>query len=156
MSAARAAAAEFSRLLTVAAIRPGGESLSLEATEGERAALARRLGVEGVRSLTARLAVAPKAKGAVEVRGRVRASLDRTCVVSLEPLVEEIDAPFAILFRPEGSEEPELAIDADAEDEEPYRGGVIDLGEAVSQTLALALDPWPRAEGAALPEKPTG
>lgn len=156
MSAAPAATPEFSRPITVAAIRPDGESLALEATEGERAALARRLGVEGVRSLAADLRVAPKAKGAVAVRGRVRARLHRSCVVSLEPLVEEIDAPFAILFRPEGSDEAELALDADAEDEEPYRGGVIDLGEAVAQTLALALDPWPRAAGAALPEQPPG
>lgn len=142
---------EFSRRVAVAALRPGGERVLLEASAAECAALARRLGIEGVRSLTAELTVAPKARGDVAVRGRVRALLDRTCVVTLEPLEEEIDAPLAILFRPEGEVAAEVSLDAGEEDEEPYAGGAIDLGEAVAQTLALALDPWPRAPGAALP-----
>ena len=154
MSAVPPGAPEFSRRVTVAALRPGGEALSLEATEAERAALARRLGIEGVRSLSADLVLTPKAKGTVSVRGRMRATLDRSCVVTLEPLVEEIDAPIAVLFRP-GSDGAEIALDAEAEDEEPYHGAAIDVGEAVAQTLALALDPWPRAAGASLPDGQT-
>jgi uncharacterized metal-binding protein YceD (DUF177 family) len=154
MSRTGPAAPEFSRRLAVAALREGGERLALEATAEERAALARRFGIEGVRSLTAALTVTPKAKGAVAVRGRVQALLDRTCVVTLEPLEEEIDAPLAILFRPEGAEGRELSLEAGGEDEEPYHGGAIDLGEAVAQTLALALDPWPRAAAAAAGQGP--
>jgi hypothetical protein len=30
----------------------------------------------------------------------------------------------------------------------PIEGGSIDLGEAVAETMALALDPYPRAPGA--------
>jgi hypothetical protein len=34
--------------------------------------------------------------------------------------------------------------------------GEIDLGEAVAQQLAVALDPYPRAPGAAWPQADTG
>ena len=37
---------------------------------------------------------------------------------------------------------------------EPVGPQGIDLGEAVAQQLAIALDPYPRAPGAALPEEP--
>ena len=33
----------------------------------------------------------------------------------------------------------------------PYAGGAADLGEATVEQLALALDPFPRKPGAALP-----
>jgi hypothetical protein len=33
---------------------------------------------------------------------------------------------------------------------EPFEGDAIDIGEAVAQQLALALDPYPRAPGASL------
>ena len=42
-------------------------------------------------------------------------------------------------------------LDLEAEDEIPYEGTSIDLGEAASEQLALALDPFPRKPGAELP-----
>lgn len=165
-----AVAPEFSRPVTVATIRPGGETLTLSPTEAEAAALARRLGVEAVRGLVAEVTVKARGKGVVSARGRLRARLDRLCVVSLAPLEEAIDERFTVLFRPEAESEAgagadhgpgkvaaaEVALDAEADDEEPYAGGVIDIGEHVAQTLALVLDPWPRAEGASLPPQEEG
>jgi hypothetical protein len=165
-----AVAPEFSRPVTVATIRPGGETLTLSPTEAEAAALARRLGVEAVRGLVAEVTVKARGKGVVSARGRLRARLDRLCVVSLAPLEEAIDERFTVLFRPEAEAESgagadrgpgkvaaaEVALDAEADDEEPYAGGVIDIGEHVAQTLALVLDPWPRAEGASLPPQEEG
>jgi uncharacterized metal-binding protein YceD (DUF177 family) len=149
------AAPEFSRPVAVATLRQDSESLTLTATADEEAALARRLGVEGVRGLAAEVTLTPRGKGVVKARGHVRATLDRLCVVSLVPLEEAIDERFTVLFRPEAATEAEVALDPDTDDEEPYAQGVIDLGEHVAQTLALALDPWPRAPGArlALPEE---
>jgi hypothetical protein len=148
---------EFSRPVAVAALRQGGEVITLTATAAEAAALAARFGIDGVRSLTATLRLIPKAKGEVSVRGHVRALLDRRCVVSLDPIEEAIDEPIAVLFRPATATEQDVALHVDREeDEEPYAGGDIDLGEHVAQTLALALDPWPRAPGASLPPELSG
>ncbi len=143
---------EFSRPVLVATIRPDGEEVTLTATEPEQAALARRLGVERVSGLEAELRLRPRGKGVVAVRGRLRARLGRLCVVSLEPLEEVIDERFAVIFHPEGTAPGEVELDAEAEDEEPYEGNTIDLGEQVAQTLALVMDPWPRAPGAELPK----
>jgi uncharacterized metal-binding protein YceD (DUF177 family) len=153
-----AIASEFPRPVTVATLRPGGELLTLAPTEAEAAALARRLGVEGVRDLVAEVSVKARGKGVVAVRGRLRATLDRLCVVSLAPIEEAIDERISVLFRPAvaAGEEAEVALDAESDDEEPYEGGVIDIGEQVAQTLALVLDPWPRAPGASLPPLPEG
>jgi hypothetical protein len=154
------AVVEFSRPVTVAALRQGAETVTLAATAEEEAALARRLGVEGVRKLAAEVTLTPRGKGVVRARGRLTATLDRLCVVTLAPLEEAIDERFTVVFRPDAGrpeqgrgaagQEDEVALDPDADDEEPYAGGVIDLGELVAQTLALALDPWPRAPGARL------
>ncbi|MBV9776353.1 MAG: DUF177 domain-containing protein, partial [Acetobacteraceae bacterium] len=72
------------------------------------------------------------------------------CVVTLDEFEAELTESFTVRFVPEGAESPE--IDPEAEDEIPYRGRTIDLGEAVSEQLALALDLYPRRPGALLPE----
>jgi uncharacterized metal-binding protein YceD (DUF177 family) len=144
-------APEFSRPVIVATINRGGETLALTPTEAEGAALASRLGVEAVRGLVAEVVLKTRGKGVVAARGRVRATLDRLCVISLAPIEEAIDERFSVLFRPgPAAADAEVAIEPDADDEEFYEGGTIDPGELVAQTLALALDPWPRAPGASL------
>ncbi len=156
------AAAEFSRPVPVATLRPGGETVTLAASEAEREVLARRLGVEAVREAGAEFTLRPRGRGVVSVRGRVRAVLGRYCVVSLAPLDEVIDETVRVLFRPEedgeadGEADGEVSLDAEAEDEEPYAGAEIDLGEFAAQTIALVLNPWPRAQGASLPPEAGG
>lgn len=154
----RRAAAEFSRPVPVATLRPGGETVTLAASEAEREVLARRLGVEAVREAGAEFTLRPRGRGVVSVRGRVRAVLGRYCVVSLAPLDEVIDETVRVLFRPEedGEADGEVSLDAEAEDEEPYAGAEIDLGEFAAQTIALVLNPWPRAQGASLPPEAGG
>ena len=57
---------------------------------------------------------------------------------------------FQLRFVPVGAESDDT--DPESEDEIPYAGGVLDLGEAAAEQLALALDPFPRKPGAALPD----
>jgi hypothetical protein len=92
----------------------------------------------------------PVAAGVVAADGLLRARVVQTCVLSLDPFESAIEERFALRFVPEGSESP--TIDPDAIDEIPYRGTMIDLGEAAAEQLALALDPYPRAPGTVLPE----
>ena len=78
----------------------------------------------------------------------------QTCVVSLEPVVADITEPFVIHYAAgqpaEGDEEVLVALEED-ESPEPLVGGAIDVGEAVTQQLVLALDPYPRKPGAVVP-----
>jgi uncharacterized metal-binding protein YceD (DUF177 family) len=66
-------------------------------------------------------------------------------VVTLEPFATEVAEEFSVRFVPEDQLSEEL--DIEAEDEIPYAGATIDLGEATAEQLALALDPFPRRPG---------
>jgi uncharacterized metal-binding protein YceD (DUF177 family) len=144
---------EFSRPVPLGTIGHAGRQLVLEATAAERAALATRLGVLGIERLSAEVRLKPEEGGTVLVEGRLSASLIQACIVSLEPVAETVDEPIAFRLLPPGREPQDGPEDLD-EIESP--DGVADLGEAVTEELALALDPYPRAPGAVLPGKAGG
>ena len=86
--------------------------------------------------------------GGVSVRGRLSAEVVQDCVVTLEPVTQAVEEEVALrILGPE--EEP--SDDPDAPDEIPAEGDSVDVGEAIAEQLSLALDPYPRAPGAALP-----
>ena len=140
---------EFSRPVPVDRIGPTGMDQRIEASAGECAALARRLGVPEVRAFAAAFHLAPQEGGRVAARGRLSGRLVRECVVTLDLFEVPVDEAFAIVFVPETLLDE--AIDLEGDDEIPFAGGTIDLGEAAAEQLALTLDPYPRRPGAALP-----
>ena len=75
----------------------------------------------------------------------------QVCVVSGAPVAAHIAESFAIRFSPEPIFEPDSDIELEVEDTDTmfHDGRVIDLGEAVAQTLALAINPFPRSPDAA-------
>ena len=100
--------------------------------------------------LEATLDLAAEPGGTVRVRGHLAADVTQACVVTLDPVPQHIEEPVELRFVPAGMESAE--DDPGAPDEIPMtRGGVLELGEAVAEQVALALDPYPRAKGAELP-----
>ena len=92
------------------------------------------------------------ARGRVHVAGRVRARIGQTCVVSLDPIENDIDEPIDLIFAPP-EQIPQLAdlVDEATESDteipdppEPIENGVIDLGRVATDALFLAVDPYPR------------
>ena len=122
----------------------------MEADAAELAALAARLEIPALHSLVCRWRLTPGPGGIVAAEGELAARLVRVCVVTLDEFETALSERFALRFVPEGRENPE--IDPEADDEIPYSGSAIDLGEATAEQLALALDFYPRKPGAALPE----
>jgi uncharacterized metal-binding protein YceD (DUF177 family) len=141
-------APEFSRLLPLGLVGPEGRRETLEADEAERAALARRFGIPAVESLRAELLLRPETEGAVRAEGRFDASVVQSCVVTLEPVAQRVEEAVDLRLLPAGREPQD---EAGEPDEIATERGVADLGEAVAEQLALALDPYPRAPGAVLP-----
>jgi uncharacterized metal-binding protein YceD (DUF177 family) len=135
---------ELSRPFAVARIGEGA-SFDVEAKPAELEAVARRMGLERLCALTCRFELQRDGAGTIQARGALRATVVQTCVVTLEPFDAEVAEDFTVRFVPEGQENQD--IDIDAEDEIPYAGGTIDLGEAACEQLALALDPFPRKPG---------
>lgn len=140
---------DFARRLPVDSIRDG-ERLEIAAGEKERGAIAERLGLISLERLEAHVTLA-RDGSRLRASGRIRASLQQSCVATGEPVAEHIDEPFELMFVPEPArsghdEEIELG-EADC-DIVFYDGRSIDLGDAIADTLALAMNPYPRSAGA--------
>src|SRR5690606_36231133 len=116
--------------------------LALSASAEERAALAARFGLVSIDRLEAEVTLTPDGE-AVAASGRLRAAIVQSCAVSGEDLPVEIDEPIALRFVPSAPvTEEEVELEADELDEIEFDDHGFDLGEAVAQTLALAIDPY--------------
>lgn len=144
-------APEMTRPQRADGIGKAGLTVEIIATNPECAAVARRLGIPALRSLVGKFHLQAIEGGAVAATGTFSARLVRDCVVSLEAFETTQRETFRLRFVLEGheSEDP----DPESEDEIPFTGGVIDLGEALVEQVALDLDPFPRKDGAVLPEE---
>lgn len=119
----------------------------IEASEDERAALAARFGLGAIESLVATIALESRPR-AIRATGRLAARVMQPCAVSGEDFPVFIDEPVDLRFVEENQRpatEEELELEADDCDEIGYSGEMFDLGEAIAQTLGLAIDPY--AEG---------
>jgi uncharacterized metal-binding protein YceD (DUF177 family) len=128
--------------------------VALEASEHERADLARRFDLVSVDAMIAAVTLVPEGQN-VRVTGRLTARIVQSCAVSGEDLPVRIDEPIALRFVPPGTPatpDEELELDAaELDDIELDAQGSFDLGEALAQSLALAIDPFavgPNAEAA--------
>jgi len=138
---------EFSRPVRAEQIRRMTGDVHIAADADERAALAQRFGLVTLDRLEADYALSEE-DGAILARGRVRASLAQPCVATAEPVPEVIDSDFTLRFVVEGEalgEDEELELDAEDVDTIGYDGQQIDMGEAVAETMALAMTPYPRS-----------
>ncbi len=147
-------APELSRILEIERIVQDDVDLEIDATEEERRAIAKRLDVQAVERLSARMRIKLVGDGPViQVNGRYSAKVVQSCVISLEELENEIEEPFAVQFAAIGEVDFEQDFNiADADPPEPLTEDRIDLGELVVQHLAVALDPYPQKSGAQRPD----
>jgi uncharacterized metal-binding protein YceD (DUF177 family) len=141
---------ELHRPVAIDRIGAAGLDVTVEATAEECAALARRMGLPAIESFVCTFHVERDIAQRLVGQGSLRASVVQTCVISLEDFAATVSEQFTVLFVPAGEESDD--DDPETLDEIPYEYGTIDLGEAAAEQLALALDPYPKAPGAVLPE----
>lgn len=138
-------APEFSRMVDLRQITDA--PLVLEPDEAERRRLAGRFGISVIEAMRAEVRLA--CQGAVvSATGRLTAHIQQPCAISGEDFAVRIDEPVSLRFVPASTAhtpDEELELTADDCDEIEYEGLAFDLGEALAQTLALAIDPF--AEG---------
>lgn len=134
----------------------------IEADAGERAALARRFGLPGIDSLRAEVALEHRANS-IRATGTLKAAIRQTCAISGEDFPANIAEPIDLRFVEAAAPEPameegeiEVELEADDCDEIDYAGDNFDLGEAVAQTLGLAIDPYAEGPGADAARKAAG
>ena len=140
-----------------------GDRIDINANTGELAAIASRLRLLSLDRLDAH-AVLSRDGERVKANGRLKASLSQACVATGEPVAEHVDEAFALSFVPAPTADQELELDAEQLDTIFHDGASIDLGTAIADTLALAVDPYPRSakadatlrEAGVLSEEETG
>ena len=135
-------ASEFSHPIDVR--QSEGLVLKLVANETQRAALAQRFDLVKVSALEASLTLTRKGR-TVEASGTMRADFVQSCAVSAEDVPVQVEEPLSLRFVPERADhnpDEEIELDAHDCDEIDYTGTTIDPGEAVAQSLGLAIDPF--------------
>jgi uncharacterized metal-binding protein YceD (DUF177 family) len=152
----------FSYPVKVGNISANAVTVRLEANEAERKALRDLWAVLDVQSLKAELQIARWKRDGVKIKGRVQAKIVQACVVTLEPVVSLIDEPVEAIFVPEGSrlariaanDSGEMILDPEGPDlPDTFTGDTIDAGLTVTEHAALAIDPYPRKQGASFGER---
>lgn len=140
-------APEFSRPVRIDELARHAQPVTITADAAEREALARRFHLLAFDRLEADYQLNEE-NDAIFARGRVRAELAQPCVATGIAVPERIDTSFLLRFVREGAQAPEgdeLELDAEDCDTIGYDGLVIDMGEAVAETVALAMTPYPRS-----------
>ena len=137
--------------MSVGDVPESGLRVELEADEPTRRAVAKVAGVNDIARLKARFDLARRGRNGVNVTGTVSALVGQLCVVSLEPIVNEVNEAIDLSFGDETSiptSALDVAVDA-ADPPEPLVNGMVDLGAIATEFLILGIDPYPRKPGVA-------
>jgi len=142
------------RVPVIVAQIPGtGLHRAFEASDATRAAMADIAGLREIMSASASFDLNLRSGGRVHVTGEVHARIGQTCVVTLDPVENNIDEVIDLMFAPpEQIRSLAALVDEAAQSEdkevpdppEPIVNGVIDLGRLAADALFLAIDPYPR------------
>ncbi len=135
-------ALEFSRPLLVNRVPRKGSHEVFAAEPQECTALAKRFAIPALHSLKAHLIATPWRGGGLKVTGDIDADLDLVSVISLEAFRSTSHYTVERYFLPE-----KMIIDAAEHDVDPIVNDEVDLGELVSEAVALNLDPYPKKPG---------
>ena len=138
-----------------------GRHVELIADAATRASLAQAAGVEDVSRLQAAFDLARQGRSSLRVSGNVTATVRQTCVVTLEPMENEVDEQVDLVFAPvpadAGTSPPAAGATVDSpEPPEAMVDDTIDLGVIATEFLLLGIDPYPRKPGAVFEPPPDG
>jgi uncharacterized metal-binding protein YceD (DUF177 family) len=141
--------AELFRPVRLDAIGVAGETVVIAAEPAERAFLAERFGLVALDRFEADVRLERDGE-TIMARGRLVADVVQACIASDEPVASTIDEKFTLRFVPEDAlaQAEEIELSETDCDTLPHDGRAIELGEAVAETLALAIDPFPRSAAA--------
>ncbi|HQT74597.1 MAG TPA: DUF177 domain-containing protein, partial [Acidiphilium sp.] len=128
------------------------ETVTIETSAAERAAIAAAFGIPAIAALSGSFHLRRAGGPRIEARLELAAEVTQSCIVSLEPVDQSIAETAALLLVTNGAPvEDDDMLDPDAPDQVALEGTVADLGALLVEQLALALDPYPRRPGAEPP-----
>ncbi len=140
--------------MAVNEIPEAGRHVELVADENARKAIAQAAELRELPRLAAAFDVTRRGRDGLQVVGQVSATVGQTCVVTLEPMENEVEEAIDLVFAPSamrsGAERDlEIPVKVGSHDApEPLSGGTVDLGAIATEFLLLGIDPYPRKPGA--------
>jgi len=126
---------------------------AIAVAEDDRAAVAERLEIPAIKKLLGTLK-AVRHGALIHIDGQIDAELERTCVVSLEPMSETVTEDFSTDYTTEIVDGFEDDLEGNLDAPEPLEGEALDFGDVLLEQLVLAMTPHPRKEGAEAPNDP--
>jgi hypothetical protein len=151
-SAVPASATPWHVPVTVEEVPETGQHFDLAADARVRAAVAKAAGLRELPRFEASFDVT-RHGGGLRVIGSISATVGQNCVVTLEPLANDVEETIDLIFEPPqrlaaSAENEGQQHDVKRDDPEPLIGGAVDLGALATEFLILGLDPYPRKPGA--------
>lgn len=145
--------------VTLADVAETGRHFDLSADEQARGAIAKLAKLQAIPRLQAAFDATPRGHGGLRVAGRVSATVVQTCVVTLEPVENEIEEDVDLVYAPATASSPvdpgEVEIAA-TDTPETLVDGTVDLGAIAVEFLILGINPYPRKPGAVFEAPKTG
>jgi uncharacterized metal-binding protein YceD (DUF177 family) len=137
---------EFIHVVKISEVGNHSRNLRLSADEAARHALMARFDLAALDNLDAEISLKHEAD-AVIATGRFTASLAQFCIATHDPVPAKLDEVIHIQFIAEPTSNGEVELELAPEDCDTmfHDGQTIDLGEAVAQSMGLALNPYPRS-----------
>jgi uncharacterized metal-binding protein YceD (DUF177 family) len=141
----------FSHHFDLATLPRDGAEEYFEVSEAACRAIAAAFSVNAIEDFTARLNISRVARDEFQVEGNFKATVGQTCIVTLQPIRTRLDQDVTRRYRlvargASRSRVEDVAVDEDAT--EIIESTRIDLAAPVLEELSLAIDPYPRLEGA--------
>lgn len=146
---------DLSLSLAAAEIDREAKSFELAATAEQLAEVTERFDLVAIKTMTATVSISSKGpEEGILIEGKVRSELVQRCITSLADVPEVVDVPFSLLLvDPETADRmdaDESYLDAEQPEYDALEGDTVDIGEIIAQTVAISMNPYPRAEGAEL------
>ncbi|MDB5472882.1 MAG: hypothetical protein JWP99_185 [Devosia sp.] len=149
----------FDAIVRIDRLPAAGRSLEVSLDDATRTALAASIRLTAIERFDAHLVVTPF-RGGLRALGRLQAQIVQPSIVTFEPVHQDIDEPIDRIFLPEpATHKPtpgsEIFVDLEDEDFPDYIDGPeVDLSALLIETLALAIDPYPRLQNETLDDLP--
>lgn len=143
-------APEFSRPVRLDELGEGPRRFSIEAEPEERAALVRRFALQSLDHLRSNVELT-RSGDRIRLTGTFDAKLVQSCIASGDPVPASIAEPVTLIFVPEAAmeaAEEEIELSGEDCDTLAHDGRTVDMGEAIAQSLGLAMNPYPRSPAA--------
>ncbi|WP_420409019.1 YceD family protein [Hoeflea sp.] len=143
----------FSFPVKVGHVSANPVTVTISADEAELEKLKAQWDVLAVSAFEAEIAIGRWKRDGVRLKGRVRATIEQACVVTLDPVEQQIDEEVEAVFLPENSRlakrmtdgNGEMFLDPEGPDlPDTFSGDTIDVGAVAAEFAALAIDPYPR------------